>query len=310
VSQLARIPDFFVVGAPKCGTSALCSYLGRHPCIFMSPMKEPHYFYREGRTSPNRIGGFMHSEHYSNLFRNALPNQLCGEGSTFYMFSRFAIPDILTANPDAKLIAMVRNPLDMMMSFHRQVVNAFLQDELDFDVAWKLSDARAEGRSLPPDCRAPERLNYKAVGRLGEQVERLLGIARPEQVHIIVFDDFVSDTSEAYRGVIEFLGLPDPGVMEFPVVNAHRELLAPRVAKFLNQPPFPLKQGKALLRRHWPLLLLRVAKPIRRINTRYTTKPEVSAKMKREMAKEFGADIQLLARLLDRDLSHWYKHAL
>jgi hypothetical protein len=305
VSQLARIPDFFVVGAPKCGTSALCSYLGKHPGIFMSPMKEPHYFYREGRT-----GGFVQPEHYSNLFRKASPDQLCGEGSTFYMFSRFAIPDILNANPEAKLIAMVRNPLDMMMSFHRQVVHAFLQDELDFEAAWKLSDARAEGRGLPPDCRAPERLNYKAVGRLGEQVERLLATARPEQVHIMVFDDFVSDTSAAYRGVLEFLGRPDPGAMEFPVVNAHKEYLAPRVARFLNQPPFPLKQAKALLRRHWPLLLVRVAKPIRRINTRYITRPEVSVEMKREMAKEFGDDIELLGRLLHRDLSHWYKPAL
>jgi hypothetical protein len=132
----------------------------------------------------------------------------------------------------------------------------------------------------------------------------------PEQVHIIVFDDFVADTSAAYRGALRFLGLSDPGKMEFPVVNAHKEYRLPWVARFLHEPPFPLKQGKTLVKRYFPLQLVRVAKPIRRINTRYTPRPEVSAEMKRELASEFADDIQLLGRMLNRDLSHWYEHAL
>jgi hypothetical protein len=313
MSQLERVPDFFIVGAAKCGTTALCSYLETHPDIFMSPAKEPHYFYSDFRTSTDlggRVGAFARPDYYSRLFDEASSNQICGEGSTFYLFSRFAIANILKENPDAKLIAMVRNPLDMVVSFHRQEIYSFEENEPDFAVAWRLSEARAQGRHVPPGCRAPERLNYKSVGRLGEQIERLLRTAPREQVHIIVFDDFVADTSAAYRGVLRFLGLSDPGRMEFPVVNAHKEHRVPWASEFLLRPPFPLKQVKSLVTRYFPVQTKRVGRPIRRINTRPAPKPAISAEIKNEMAKEFADDIELLGSLLQRNLSHWYSDAL
>jgi hypothetical protein len=97
---------------------------------------------------------------------------------------------------------------------------------------------------------------------------------------------------------------------EFSVVNAHKDHRLPWVAKFLKQPPFHLKQGKTLLRRYFPLQVARAAAPIRRINTRYTARPEVSDEIKKEMAREFADDIELLGSMLNRDLSHWYKNAL
>jgi hypothetical protein len=156
----------------------------------------------------------------------------------------------------------------------------------------------------------PEMLNYKSIGRLGEQIERLLRTAAREQVHIIVFDDFVADTSAAYRGTLQFLGLSDPGRMEFPVVNAYKEYCLPWVAKFLLRPPFPLKQVKSLFAEHFPAQLRRVGKAIRRINTRPAAKPAITADIKSEMAREFADDIELLGSLLQRNLSHWYKKAL
>jgi Sulfotransferase domain len=313
MSELERVPDFFVVGAPKCGTTSLCSYLETHPGIFMSPVKEPHYFYSDFRpsTAPGgRVGAFARPDYYSRLFKNAADNQLCGEGSTLYLFSRFAIRDILKANPHAKLIAMVRNPLDMVVSFHGQKVYSLEEKELDFAVAWSLSEARGRGERVLPGCRAPEELNYKSMGRLGEQIGRLLKLAHPEQVHIIVFDDFLSDTAASYRGVLRFLGLWDPGTTEFPVVNARREHRVQWVSNFLRHPPPPLKQVKSVLTQYFPAELKRMGKPIRRMNTRPAAKPAIGAEMKREMAREFTDDIELLGSLLRRDLSHWYKKAL
>jgi hypothetical protein len=308
-----RIPDFFIVGAAKCGTTALYSYLENHPGIFMPRVKEPHYFYSDFRTSTSpseRVGGFARLNHYGALFDEASETQLCGEASTFYMYSRVAIRDILEAIPHAKLIAMVRNPLDMVVSFHRQELYSFEENEPDFAAAWRLSEARAEGRHVPPGCRSPERLNYKSVGRLGEQVERLLKIAPPEQVHIIVFEDFVSDTPGAYRGALQFLGLSDPGRLEFPVVNAHKDHRLPWLSKFLLRPPAPLKQVKSVFTQYFPGQLRRVGKPIRRLNTRPAAKPPISAEIKSEMAREFADDIDLLGSLLRRDFSHWYKKSL
>jgi hypothetical protein len=313
MSQLRRVPDFFIVGAAKCGTTALYSYLETHPDIFMPTVKEPHYFYRDFRdgTTPNdRVGAFARPEYYSRLFEKASSNQLCGEASTFYMFSRFAIANILKENPNAKLIAMVRNPMDMVVSFHRQEIYSFEEDELDFATAWALSEARAKGERVPPGCKSPERLNYKSVGRLGEQVERLLRTAPREQVHIIVFDDFVADTPRAYRGAVRFLGLADPGMTKFPIVNAHKEYRLRWVSKFLRRPPFPLKQVKSLLTKRFPEQVRSMGRPIRRLNTRPMAKPAISAEIKSEMAREFADDIELLGDLLGRDLGHWYKDAL
>jgi hypothetical protein len=198
----------------------------------------------------------------------------------------------------------------MVVSYHRQKLYNFNENIPDFTVAWRLSETRAQGGSVPPGCRMPEMLNYKSIGRLGEQIERLLRTAAREQVHIIVFDDFVADTSAAYRGTLQFLGLSDPGRMEFPVVNAYKEYCLPWVAKFLLRPPFPLKQVKSLFAEHFPAQLRRVGKAIRRINTRPAAKPAITADIKSEMAREFADDIELLGSLLQRNLSNWYKKAL
>jgi hypothetical protein len=173
-----------------------------------------------------------------------------------------------------------------------------------------LSDARASGQDVPPGCRAPEQLNYKSVGRLGEQIERLLRTARAEQVHIIVFEDFVSDTAASYLRALQFLGLPDPGTTEFPVINAHKEHRLPWVSKFLMQPPSPVRQIKSLLKQRFPAHLKRAGKSIYGINKQPAAKPAVAIELRRQMAREFADDIELLGSLLGRDLSHWYKEAL
>jgi Sulfotransferase domain len=313
MSRPQRIPDFFIVGAPKCGTTALYNYLEAHPGIFMSPVKEPHYFYSDFRTGTDpstRVGGFARPEHYGRLFAKARSDQLCGEGSTLYLFSRSAIPEILRANPKAKLIAMVRNPLDMLVSFHGQKTYNLEEDEGDFAVAWKLSEARSRGYKVPAGCRAPEQLDYRAVGRLGEQTARLLGTAPADQVHVVVFDDLVSDAAAVYRAALQFLGLADPGRTDFSVVNARKEHVLPWLSEFLLQPPFPLNQVKSLLKRRFPAQLKRVGRSIRAINSRPAPRPEVDAELRREMAAEFADDIELLGSLINRDLSHWYKNTL
>jgi Sulfotransferase domain len=311
--QPRRIPDFFIVGAPKCGTTALYSYLQTHPGVFMSPVKEPHYFYSDNRTSTvpgGRIGGFARPEYYSQLFAAASENQLCGEGTTLYLFSRFAVAEILKANPNAKLIAMVRNPLEMVVSYHRQNLYDFVDDEPDFAIAWKLSEARADGLNLPPGCTAPEKLHYKSMGRLGEQVARLVRTANPEQVHIIVFDDFISDTPATYRRTLQFLELPEAGTTEFQVVNAHKEHQLPWLSRWMVHTPGPLVPLKTYLKRRFPIQLKRAAHSIRNATSRPAAKPKIAAELRREMAAEFADDIKLLGSLLHRDLSHWYKSAL
>jgi hypothetical protein len=298
-----RIPDFFIVGAPKCGTTALYTYLEMHPKVFMSTVKEPHFFSTDIPHMRGRISSF---EQYFGLFRNARSDQVCGEASTSYLLSECALKEILCANPRAKLIAMIRNPLDMVVAFHQQQINGFLENERNFEVAWHLSDARSKGLHVPPKCKEPRRINYKAVGRLGEQVERLMAVAPKEQVYIIMFDDFVSDTRSAYCGVLRFLGLPPIEVNHFPLVNARNEHRVPAVSKFLMRPPFPLNYMKRSIKQILPREARRIGNRVRRLTQKPREKSQISPGTRTQMIAEFADDIALLGRLLNRDLSHWH----
>jgi hypothetical protein len=113
-----RFPDFFIVGAPKCGTTALHYYLSGHPSVFMPQEKEPQFF------SSDIAGLRRHNDlpSYLSLFAGAPKDALIGEASPVYLFSRQAIPAILTLRPDAKFIVMMRNPVEMARAFHAQML--------------------------------------------------------------------------------------------------------------------------------------------------------------------------------------------
>src|SRR5271170_3647810 len=110
-----RLPEFFIIGAPKCGTTSLALYLARHRQIFIPTIKEPHYFLTDLR----RPGRVSNQRSYETLFKRAgAHHRISGEASVFYLLSRAAVPNILCFNPHAKFIVMVRSPLEMVVSLH------------------------------------------------------------------------------------------------------------------------------------------------------------------------------------------------
>ncbi len=144
---MAVTPNFFIVGAPKCGTTALYEYLRPHPSIFMPRHKEPHYFASDLGTYP-----FIKTlDDYRRLFDGAGPQHLrVGEASVYYLRSTTAIANIRAFNPDAKLIAMFRNPVEMVHSLHSQLLYVAEENESDFEPpgGFRSGAARAK-RSLP-----------------------------------------------------------------------------------------------------------------------------------------------------------------
>src|SRR4051794_13742943 len=207
--------DFVIAGAPRCGTTSLATYLAANPQIFFSPIKEPNYFCLDAA----KLRVVDKEEAYVRLFRGATPGQLCGEGSTAYLFSERALPALLEFYPSIKVIISVRNPLEMVVSYHNQKVYAFEEDERDFARAWALSSARAEGRAVPAGCRAARYLDYRAVGRLGEQIQKAKRIVPDRQLHVIVFDDLRTDAVAVCRGILRFLDVGGESKEIFPMVN-------------------------------------------------------------------------------------------
>ena len=145
-------PNFFIVGAPKCGTTALYEYLRPHPNIFMSEVKEPHFFAKDFGAYP-RIKTLRE---YNAIFAGSTEEHLrVGEASVYYLRSSVAIANIHEFNPEARLIAMFRNPVEMVHSFHSQLLYISEETVADFETAWRLQERRSRGLDLPPAIRSP-----------------------------------------------------------------------------------------------------------------------------------------------------------
>src|SRR5687767_9314014 len=137
----------------------------------MSGIKEPHFFAQDLGTYPR----IQRPDEYAAMFAPATEaHQRVGEASVYYLRSTVAIPNIREFNPDARLIAMFRNPVDMVYSFHSQLLYVAEESERDFETAWRLQERRARGLDLPPRSRGAFLLQYAELGRFGTQVERML----------------------------------------------------------------------------------------------------------------------------------------
>ncbi len=135
-------PNVFLIGAPKCGTSSLYTYLRGHPQIFMSYFKEPHYFC----TDFPGLRRFPSEAEYLSLFEEATRrHSLIGEASSRYLYSVEAVAGIERFAKDARYIVMLRNPVDLVYSLHGQLVYQYTESERDFETAWRLQDLRLGG---------------------------------------------------------------------------------------------------------------------------------------------------------------------
>ena len=288
-------PNFFIVGAPKCGTTALHTYISQNSQVFLSRIKEPHYYCTD-------IPGYPRIEsekQYRNLFHPATEqHRAVGEASVFYLYSQAAIPQILKEHPNAKFIAMVRDPVELLHSLHSQFLYGFCESEASFEKAWHLQQDRAQGRNLPPCCTFPSLLQYASVGMLGEQVERMLNIVPHEQVLIIPFEDFKTSTRDVYVRVLKFLGVDDDGRTEFAPVNQNRRHSWPFLARLLMYPPFPLNKIKDLLKRTFCLYDTAPMTWAYNSLLERSTREPIPPALKAEMDQLFKADQEKLRKLM------------
>ena len=298
-----RKPNFFIVGAPKCGTTALYEYLRPHPNIYMSPVKEPHFFAKDLGTYPR----IKTPEDYEELFAGSTAQHLrVGEASVYYLRSTQAIPNIHRFNPEAKLIAMFRNPVEMLHSLHSQLLYVAEENVPDFEVAWRLQERRAQGVDLPPRSRGAFLLQYREFGRFGTQAERLLSLFPRSQVKLILYDDFTASPQRVYDETIEFLNLPHDGRTEFPRINENKRARLDWLRSFYRKPPPALRSAfRGLKRMVGDGVLSAVAGKVLELNTTKERRPPLSPEFRAELAATFREEVDQLGRLVGRDLSHW-----
>ena len=285
-------PNFFIIGAPKCGTTSLAAWLAQHPQVFMSPRKEPHHFNTDMKNHLTRPRSM-----YERLFAGAKDSHIAvGEASTWYLYSDVAVPNILEYNPDARFIVCLRNPVEMAPSLHEQCRFAAHEHIADFAAAWALREERHHGRAVSFWCREPKQLSYGRACLLGSMLERLYERVPRQNVLALLLDDMRGDAGREYRKALAFLDLMDDRRRDFPVENAAKE------------PRFIFVQHIARLG-YWVKLRTGITRSygLARMNTRPRPRVPLAAGLIREVEEYYRADIAKLEALLGRDLSHWFR---
>ena len=214
------LPHFFLIGAPKAGTTALHVALAAHPDVFMSPTKEPKHFLTDG--PPPRGGGpgdartfrqyVWRRDDYEALFAAAPAGALRGESTSLYLHDRYAAGRIRAAVPDAKLVALLRDPVDRAHSNYTHLWSAGLEPERDFLRACALEQERAAAGW-------GSFWRYLELGRYGEQLERLYSVFPREQVLVLRYRDLRDRPADTLDTVTGFLGLRTGLVTEVPAAN-------------------------------------------------------------------------------------------
>ncbi|HET9813266.1 MAG TPA: sulfotransferase domain-containing protein [Sphingomicrobium sp.] len=284
-------PNLFIVGAPKCGTTAWAEYLGSHPDIFFSEIKEPHHFATD-RDSELRIAD---RADYLRLFARRGAAKVLGEASVTYLLSEVAARNIHAFNPDAKILIFLRNQEDYLPSRHNQLVFNGVESITDFEQAWRLS-GRRDATNAPAFFKHPELLDYRAAGAFGPQVERYYALFPEDQIRVFHFDNWTEQSRQTYLEILRFLGIPDDGRTDFPPVHQARHHATKFVVKFVRQPPRIVRLVVALIKKLTRRSGLGLANWLIELDSRPGTLSQISDELRREIRDFYEKDNEKLQR--------------
>jgi hypothetical protein len=316
-TSTSTLPSFFIVGAPKSGTTSLYHYLDQHPEVFMSPIKEPNYFateiraenfadelreqvdkdlqelqgYLRGPMHEKRFGGLVSEwADYLKLFENAKTEKALGEASVCYLWSRNAAAKIHSRIPDAKIIIVLRDPSEVAFSLYLQsVAEGLIRGSFR-----KTIEASLRGRSQKFSLLHP----FLELGLYCNQVKRFLQRFPRQNVLILFYEEFRKQQAQAMAEIFRFLDV-DAGFE----TNTSQRYLEPRVPRFIATTCLLKKSGVWGRASRW------TPKPLRPWLRRLSYRPRAAIAMdsndREYLIEYYRNDVEELAILLDRDLSAW-----
>jgi len=291
-------PDFFVVGAFKSGSTALYEALRRHPQIFMPFHKEPVFF---GKDLTHRYGA-MTLDDYLRLFTDAKPGQRIGEASTWYLYSTSAAKEIKEFSPEAQIIVILRNPVDVMYAQHNQLIFNVIEDIPDFADALAAEPDRRSGKRLPPYPINVENLFYRHSVHFSEQLERYFEVFGRDRVLVLLSDDLRSDGAGVMRKIFDFLGVDASLAAAPPRANDSRRVRSPLMQRLIFAPKLLLPLAP-FLRRFAFVRAFRTR--MLEANSEVRSQPPMDPALRRQLIEEFTPEIERLGKLIGRDLSAW-----
>jgi len=298
------LPQFLLIGAPKAGTTALHVALARHPQLNLSALKEPKYFLGDG-PPPTRGGpgdAKTYSEYvwqreaYEALWNGAEAGQLRGESTTLYLQDPAAHRRIFDAVPDAKLVAVLRDPVDRAHSNWSHLRSAGLEPVADFPRACMLGERRAAD-GWGPFWR------YLEIGRYGGQLEHLFSLFPRDQVLVLLYRELREQPIETLDRVCAFLGVRTGLLDEVPAENVTAHVSEGKVNAALHK----TIQTVDTLGGVAPAFVGRGARSIavRLLQREQRTRPALTYEDRCLLLPHYFADLEILERLLGRSFDRW-----
>ncbi len=305
--------ELFVVGNSKSGTSALCDYLDQHPDLCLSDPKEPNYF-ADDFTHAFPEGAFyrLSPSEYERCYERATPGQKLVDGSACYLYSHVAAQAIYDYNPDARIVAIFREPVDFLLSYHLQMLRNVAAEG---EVIRELGDAlaaeadRKEGKRIPAGCRVPAMLFYRDRIRYAEQLQRFIDVFPSENIRVYLYDEFRSDNAAVVRDVYSLVGVEPDFHPSRTEVNQASRTRAPRLARAVQD----LAHGRGAMGGLNKAIKSVVPTAMRRRVLGSVTdslavagKGEIDAALREQLMTEFRQDVVEFGEILGRDLlEHW-----
>lgn len=298
------LPDFFVIGVPKAGTTALHVALARHPQLFMSEIKEPKYFLCDGpppqRGGPGDAKSFRERvwrrADYEALFASAPAGTLRGESTPFYLHTPDAQRRLHDAVPHARLIALLRDPVDRAHSNWTHLWSAGLEPEQDFVKACRLEDQRTAAGWAPF-------WRYLDLGRYGEQLQRLYTRFSREQVLVLRYHQLHDEPERTLERICAFLGVETGVITEIPAENVTTHATPSHRNRMLAA----LLRAGAAIERYLPRTAWRSTEAFlsQRIQTEQRRREPLTAVQRAELLPSFEQDIMLLEELTGLGFDEW-----
>lgn len=291
-------PNLFIVGAPKCGTTAWVEYLRTHPDIFFSPLKEPHYFCTDF-PEHRRV---RREEEYLSLFHAAASERIIAEASASYLYSQEAAANLRAFAPDARIIIFVRDRAQLLFSWHNQLLYTRFENRSDFADAWSISGKRSCD-DHGPACTERSFLDYKSIGLLGSQVERFFRHFPAERIRVFHFRDWSANPRATYLEILKFLDLQDDGRIDFHRVNEAKRVRSNAFQLFLLRPPRLAATAYHIFRMFTGWDASSLAGKLIRLNSRKGYGGRISAELRDNIQRYYEDDeVALSARI-------WKPHA-
>ena len=302
-------PNLFIVGQPKSGTTALHQFLGQHPEIYMSSIKEPHFFCSDFHLESDRAYGkqrfydFRNESAYLQLFNRAKNVKVAGESSTNYLYSQVAAQKIHNFNSAAKIIIILREPAQFLYSLHSHYVKFTEENEPDFLTALALETKRKQEEALSPRVTSPSYLYYSQRVQYYQQVKRYYDRFDSKQIKVIIFEEFKSANERVVREVLEFLEVEPNFTPEYAAVNVNKEVKFKAVNNLINSPVIKSISKNLLSQEFNEFVRDNI---VEKYLWHKAPKVKISDDIKAQLMEQYYAEVVMISELLEIDLvSKW-----